>query len=411
MIALADGNNFYASCERVFQPHLQNTPIVVLSNNDGCVVARSDEAKALGIGMGVPAFEVREIIKKNSVQVFSSNYTLYGDMSQRMHGILTEEVPAVEVYSIDEVFLDFRGMADPVGQARKMREKVRQWTGLPVSIGIGETKVLAKAANKLAKRYRRREGVLQITKEDSSAWLARLPICDVWGIGRSHAERLMARGIRTALDMAQLIPGEVRQSMGVIGERLVLELQGVPCLEIEEIAPKKKQLICAKGFEYPLSDLEDIEEALAVYVDTVARKLRAQKSVCGAIQVFLLTNRHRPDQPQHTPSLTESLSEATNYSPELIAQSRRILRRIWRPGHLYRKVGVVLHDIGDHIQRELFAPPKDDEARARLQATVDALEGTVHWGRMGLKNTWALRSDRKSRRWTTEINELPVAKA
>lgn len=411
MIALADGNNFYASCERVFQPRLQNTPIVVLSNNDGCVVARSEEAKALGIGMGVPAFEVREIIENNDVQVFSSNYTLYGDMSRRMHGILMQEAPAAEVYSIDEVFLDFRGIADPMAHARKMREKVKRWTGLPVSIGIGETKVLSKAANKLAKRYRRDEGVLQITSENRKEWLARLPVGDVWGIGPAHAGRLVTRGIRTAWDMAQLEPTEVRKSMGLVGERLILELQGTPCLKIEEVAPKKKQILCAKGFGSPLSGLEEIEEALAVYVDTVAEKLRRQKSVCGAMQVFLLTNRHRPDQPQHNPSITETLPEATNYSPELIAQARRMLRRIWRPGHLYRKVGVMLLDLGNHGQRELFAPARNHEAQTRLQTTVDALDGTVRWGHMGLKNTWTLRSARRSRRWTTEIHELPVAKA
>lgn len=411
MIALADGNNFYASCERVFQPCLQNIPIVVLSNNDGCVVARSEEAKVLGIKMGVPAFEVREIIEKNGVQVFSSNYTLYGDMSRRMHGILAQEAPAAEVYSIDEVFLDFRGIGDPVNHARKMREKVKRWTGLPISIGIGETKVLAKAANKLVKRHRRDEGVLQITRENSSEWLAQLPIGDVWGIGLAHAKRLMARHVFTASDMAQMDTGEVRKFMGVVGERLALELRGVSCLKIAEVAPKKKQLICAKGFGRPLSSLEDIEEALAVYVDTVAKKLRGQKLLCGAIQIFLLTNQHRSDQPQHTPSITESLLEATSYSPELIAHARRMLRRIWLPGHLYRKVGVVLHDLSDNIQGELFAPPKNDEVRIRLQATVDALGGSVRWGRMGLKNTWGLRSARRSRRWTTEIKELPVAKA
>lgn len=411
MIALADGNNFYASCERVFQPWLQNTPIVVLSNNDGCVVARSEEAKALGIGMGVPAFEVRGIIEKNGVQVFSSNYTLYGDMSRRMHGVLAQEASAAEVYSIDEAFLDFCGIADPVGHARKIREKVRRWTGLPVSIGIGETKVLAKAANRLAKRHRRKEGVLQITRENGEEWLAQLPVGDVWGIGRAHAERLTAQGIRTALDMARWEPRKARRDMGVTGERLILELQGTSCLGIEEVAPKKKQIVCAKGFGRPLSSLEEIGEVLAVYVNTVAEKLRRQKSVCGTLQVFLLTNRHRPDQPQHTPTITESLPEATNYSPELIAHARRLLQRIWRPGHHYRKVGIVLLDLGDNVQQELFAPKRNHDIRMRLQATVDALDGAVRWGSMGLKNTMSLRAARRSRRWTTEVAELPVAKA
>jgi len=411
MIALADGNNFYASCERVFQPLLNGIPIVVLSNNDGCVVARSEEAKAAGVEMGVPEFKIRPLIKAHGIRVFSSNYTLYGDMSRRMHEVLSGEAPASEVYSIDEIFLDFDGIAQPEAHAARLRAKVRQWTGLPVSIGIGETKTLAKAANRLAKSHRRGSGVLRITRENREEWLRLLPVEKVWGIGRAHAARLMARKIKTALDLAWLHPEEVRDSMGLVGTRLIHELRGTPCLAIEEIAPKKKQLVCAKGFGSPLSALSEIEEALAAYTDTVAGKLRAQGSVCGAVQVFLLTNVFRPDQPQYSPSTAETIPEATNNSPELIAASRRLLRKIWRPGHQFRKVGVILHDITDSVQLDLFAPSRDRLARARLQSAVDQLDGAVRWGSMGFKDGWKLRAEHKSRRWTTELSEIPVARA
>lgn len=410
MIALADGNNFYASCERVFQPRLEGVPIVVLSNNDGCVVARSEEAKTLGIKMGAPEFEMRALIRKHGVRVFSSNYTLYGDMSQRMHHVLASEAPAAEIYSIDEIFLNLDGISDPELHCKKIKSKVKQWTGIPVSIGIGDTKCLAKAANRLAKLYQREVGVLQLTMENRDEWLSRLPIAKLWGIGRAHTARLLARKIKTALDFALMDPNEVRTSMGVVGARMIHELRGTSCLELDEIAPAKKQIVCAKSFGHPLTDLADIEHALASYTDRVGAKLRAQGSVCGAMQVFLLTNSHRPDQPQYCPSIATTIHEATSYSPELIRTSLQLLRKIYRPGHAFKKVGVVLYDLSEAVQLDLFAPSRDTHGRSRLQAAVDQLDGAVRWGSMGFDDGWQLRASRKSNRWSTHVAELPIAK-
>lgn len=411
MFALADGNNFYASCERVFQPKLERQPIVVLSNNDGCVVARSEEAKALGIAMGVPEFQIRDQIRKDGIRVFSSNYTLYGDMSNRMMTVLSSMAPAHEIYSIDECFLDFTGFSEPEKHASLTRDKTKQWTGIPVTIGIGETKVLAKAANRLAKIHRREFGVLQLTAENREQWLEQLPIDKVWGIGRAHSARLIARGIKTALDFAFHDKGEVRKSMGVVGERMVWELQGVSCLGLEEIQPNKKQIICAKSFGHPLCKLSEIEEALACYTDRVGEKLRAQGSVCGAMQVFLETNAHRKDHRQYCPQVTITIPEATSYSPELISTALGLLRKIWKPGFLYKKVGVGLLELTETVQTDLFARVTNPVAKSRIQEVVDKLEGRVRWGSMGFDEDWKLKAERRSNRWTTELTELPIVRA
>lgn len=411
MIALVDGNNFYASCERVFQPQLEGAPLVVLSNNDGCIIALSEEAKALGIKMGAPEFKMRPIIRRYGVHVFSSNFTLYGDMSRRMHRVLSAEAPSSEIYSIDEMFLSLDGVPEPETHCLRVRKKVAQWTGIPVSIGIGKTKCLAKAANRLAKMHCRERGVLQITAENRDFWLARLPVGKLWGIGRAHEARLLARGIRSALDFALAAPNEIHALMGVVGTRMFHELNGTSCISLEEMPSPRKQILCAKGFEHPLSELADIEKILANHTDCVARKLRTQGSVCGALQVFLLTNPHRPDQPQYSPSLAMTLHEATNFSPELITAALQLLRRIWKPGFLFRKVGVVLFDITQSVQPDLFNPRKNRESKARLQVAVDRLQGAVHWGSTRFRASTPLRPHCKSKRWTTHIAELPVARA
>ncbi len=411
MFALADGNNFYVSCERVFQPKLEGLPVVILSNNDGCVIARSEEAKELGIEMGSPEFKMRELIQKHGVRTFSSNYTLYGDMSQRMMSVLCGMAPSQEIYSIDECFLDFAGIPNPESYAALTRNKVRQWTGIPVSIGIGDTKVLAKAANRLAKMYCKGVSVLHITLQNREDWLKRLPIEKVWGIGRAHTARLRGRGIHTALDFANHNKGEIRKTMGVTGERLVWELGGTSCLGLEEIPPAKKQILCAKSFGSPQTQLPVIEEALACYANTVGEKLRAQNSVCGAMQVFLQTNPHRQDLPQYCPQATVTIPEATCYGPELIRTAMGLLRTIWRPGFLYKKVGIVLLELTDTVQQDLFAHTEKPAVKVRLQAAVDKLDGSVRWASMGLSESWKLRAGSRSNRWTTELTEIPVASA
>jgi DNA polymerase V len=409
LFGLADGNNFYCSCERVFDPRLHGLAMVVLSNNDGCVVARSEEAKALGIQMGVPAFQIQPLIRQHGVRVFSSNYTLYGDMSARMMQVLAECVPGAEVYSIDECFLDFTGMADAEGRARAARAKVLKWTGLPVCVGLAATKTLAKAANKLAKKEP--GGVLRITEANREEWLARLPVEKVWGIGRQHAKRLAARGVATALELSETDTGWARATMGVTGERLVLELRGLSCMGIEEIAPKKKNICCAKGFGHPLTEFEDVAQALACYTEIVARKLRTEKQVATAMQVFLMTNPHRPDEPQYHPQITVTLPEATNYTPALSATANRMLRAIWRVGHRYRKVGVMLLELRETVQTELFTGMRNVAAKVRLQTAADSLEGRVRWAAMGFEEEWKLRAEKRTQRFTTQWDELPVARA
>ena len=294
MIALADGNNFYCSCERVFNPTLEGVPVVVLSNNDGCVVARSEEAKALGFEMGTPEFQARELIETHGVRVFSSNYTLYGDMSRRMMELLTASAPATEIYSIDECFLDYTGMADPEEHARRTREQVRQWLGLPICIGIAATKTLAKAANKLAKHN---GGVVMITADNTEEWLTKLPLDKLWGIGRAHDRRLRARGFRTAWDFHQADPAWVRKHMGVVGERMVRELQGIACLSLEEVQPDRQNVCCAKSFGTRLTELRDIEEALANYVNTSAGRVRARCCSSAAAPLRLPNSSETGSQP------------------------------------------------------------------------------------------------------------------
>lgn len=408
LFAHADGNNFYCSCERVFDPKLEGVPVAVLSNNDGCVIARSEEVKALGVEMGAPEFKIRGLIREHGVRIFSSNYTLYGDMSRRMMETFASEAPAMEVYSIDECFLDFTGMLKPEAHARAMRAKVKRWTGLPVSVGIGVSKVLAKAANKLAKSN---GGVLQLTRENADGWLERLPVAKVWGIGRAHAARLGERGIVTARGLKYADRGWVRQQMGVVGERLVLELQGLSCMELEEVSPAKKNVCCAKSFGHPLTEFEDVMEALACYVARASEKVREQGSVASSMQVFLMTNPHRPDEPQHCPAWTATLTEPTAYTPVLIAAAREMLRRIYLPGYRYRKVGILLLELRDATQLPLFGRIENTEAKARLQAAVDQLGGKVRWGAMGLGEPWGLRAGSKSSRFTTAWCELPVAHA
>ena len=408
MFALADGNNFYCSCERVFNPRLEGVPVCVLSNNDGIVIARSEEVKALGVEMGTPEFKLRGLIREHGIRVFSSNYALYGDMSRRMMETFSTCAAAMEIYSIDECFLDFQGVKNPVAQAREMREKVRRWTGIPTSIGIGPTKTLAKAANKLAKNQ---GGVLMIDSANADEMLDSLPVEKVWGIGRAHAARLRAKEINTARELRDADTGWIRQEMGVVGERLVFELRGIPCLRLEEIAPDRKNICCARSFGHPLTGFDDIMEALAIYVARCSEKLRAQKSVATAMQVFLMTNPHAKNDPQYYPQRTMVLPEATDYTPALIATARELLKKIHRDGYRYKKVGVLLLELRESVQLEIFSNVKKSEAKCRLQNAADRLGNSVRWGSMGFSKSWGLRSNNRSSNFTTEWNALPVAHA
>ena len=340
---LADCNNFYASCERVFQPDLAHRPLVVLSNNDGCVVARSAEAKRLGIAMGVPLFQVRSIVERHNVTVLSSNYALYGDLSGRVMSLFADAVPRIEIYSIDECFLDLDRLAVPdlgswLGQ---LRGKVHRWTGIPVSIGVGPTKTLAKLANRLAKSSPRTGGVLDLA--NNPAWiepaLSRTAASDIWGIGPRRAKMLAEAGIRTALDLRAAPDGWIRKRMGVVGLRTVHELRGIACHAMET-QPQAKQSTCvSRTFGQAVRDPEEVRDAIASFAERAAAKLRAARQVCGALQVFAATDRFDPAAPRHSASGSTGFATPTADSRPIAAAASRIFEHIRRKGVAYRKAG------------------------------------------------------------------------
>lgn len=377
MYGLCDCNNFYASCERVFRPELNGRPVVVLSNNDGCVIARSNEAKKLGIGMGDPYFKIRELLKRNNVAVFSSNFVLYGDMSRRVMSLLKKFVPATEVYSIDEAFLDFTGMdesrLDELG--REIARTVRCHTGIPVSIGIAPTKTLAKIASKLCKQYPKLEGCCFMHRpEDIEKVLRKFPIEDVWGIGRRYARMLKANGVDTAWDFTRLTPEWVRKRMSVVGLRMWKELRGEACIGFEQAPADKKQIATTRTFARDMTDYAELHRSVAQYAAACGEKLRAQNSVCAEIAVFILTNRHKENLPQYYESQLLKLSVPTDSMLELTRYASRLLRRIYRKGYAYKRAGVILSDIRSKTgtQRDMF-DATDRDKHDRLMKTVDGL--------------------------------------
>lgn len=415
--ALVDCNNFYASCERVFNPRLIGRPVVVLSNNDGCVIARSEEAKLLGIAMGAPAYKYEETFRRHSVQVLSSNYALYGDMSARVMATLRTLEPSMEVYSIDEAFL---GLEPWQGEpfCRELRAKVRQWTGIPVSVGIASTKTLAKLANRIAKKTPSLQGVFDLTTaSDPDAILARVPCGDIWGIGRRLAARLSAAGIQTALDLKQADMACVRRELGVVGERTARELNGVSCLSLEEAPDPQKGIATARSFGQPIEVIEELGQALATYTALAAAKLRAGGQMAGRIQVHLETSPFRLDQPQYYPVVQIALAEPTNHTPDLIAAAAALLRKIYRPGYRYRKAGVFLTELCSETTAQLtLFGAKSNSAASRLDTLVDQLNhkygsNTVRYGSMGFQQQWRIKQERKSPAFTTRWKELPVANA
>jgi len=423
-IALVDCNNFFCSCERVFNPAVQGKPVVVLSNNDGCIISRSEEAKALGIPMGAPLHEQQEVIRRHEVQVFSSNYTLYGDMSARVMSILREEVPTIEVYSIDEAFLGLPANFNEEN-ARALRAKVMQWTGIPVCIGIGSTKLLAKLANRHAKKNRESTGgVLDLAGYwDPQGIMAATPTDGLWGVGRNLALRLKGMGITTALEFKQADPAAIRKIMGVIGERMLRELNGIPCLELEEMPPDKKGVMASRSFGNLVESLEELEEALANHVARAAEKIRRYGLLATRMEVFLRTNRFRKEDPQYCPGIGITLDRPTHATGELMSTARELLHRIYRPGYRYKKTGVQLASL---VSQEEYQPGLFDTPRSRIDVDriVDeinrrmgdpknpvitrASQGTE---RSGNGNTgWKMKSERRSPHYTTDWKQLPLAK-
>jgi DNA polymerase V len=414
LYGLIDCNNFYASCERVFNPSLNGKPVVILSNNDGCVIARSAEAKAIGIPMGEPAFKLKELIETHNVQVFSSNYVLYGDMSQRVMTTIAAHVPDMEIYSIDEAFLLFDGFdrIDLNEYGLNLVQTVTRNTGIPVSLGIASTKTLAKVANKFAKKYKNYRGVAIIDNDEKREKALKLTeIGDVWGIGRRYSKKLQYHGINTALDFTQRSKSWVRHNMGVVGERTWMELRGISCLEME-VPANKKSICTSRSFGKPLAQLPEIAEAVANFTAGCAEKLRAQHSYANLITVFVQTNPFSTNQPQYFNQRMMALPVPTNDSTELIHFALECFKSIFKAGYLYKKAGVIVSEIVPErpLQADLF-DDRDREKYNRVMMVMDNLNTLygrqkVKVAAQGFDRKWKLKHEKLSPCYTTQLNDV-----
>ena len=377
MFGLADCNNFFVSCERVFNPGLNGRPVIILSNNDGCVISRSNEAKKIGIKMGQPFYQLRDIVDRYKVAVYSTNFVLYGDMSQRVQQTLQSLVPSTEVYSVDESFLDLRGMdedrLDALGH--RISYVVQRNTGIPISVGISPTKTLAKIASKLCKQYPKLQGSCFMHRpQDIEKVLKKFPIEDVWGIGRRFSVMLQSRGVKTAYDFTQMPVERVQMLMHIGGVKTWRELHGEPCIEFEEQARDKQQITVSRSFSKELTKVEDLQQQVAVFTSMAAEKLRKQHCVCNAILVFMITNRHRQDKPQHFANRLVTLPTATDSTLELVNVATRTVRELIRKPYEYKKAGVVLSNIqpDDAVQMVLF-DDFDHDKHNRLMSALDEI--------------------------------------
>ncbi|NTV15171.1 MAG: Y-family DNA polymerase [Desulfobulbaceae bacterium] len=419
LFALVDCNNFYVSCERVFKPELAGKPVVVLSNNDGCIIARSNETKALGIKMGEPYFRCLPLIERHQIKVFSSNYALYGDMSQRVMDVLGQLEPQVEIYSIDEAFIRLpAAKEEALGViGHNIRRTVRQHTGMPVSVGFGSTKTLAKIANRIAKKNPAHGGIFSLVPgRDIDAVLKAVEVGDVWGIGGRSTQKLAGKGIHTAYDLSRADERWVRKNLSITGVRTMHELQGISCYPLEEMPPSKQSIACSRSFGVPVIALKDMLEAAASYVARAAEKLREQKLTAGCVTMYLTTNRFRNDQAQYSNSKTVTMSSPTADTAELIAQAGRCLKELFRAGYIYQKVGVVLTDlVSENIsQANLFTRPRRN--RASLLEALDQINhrwgnDTLQYASAGLAKPWQHKRTMKSPSYTTNWGQLPVVNA
>jgi len=427
VFALVDANNFYASCEKLFDPCLKNRPVVVLSNNDGCVVARSAEAKALGIPMGAPWFKLKHEAKRYGIVAFSSNYELYADISNRTVEILSSFTPNLEVYSIDESFLELSGFekcpGGLAGYGTEIRQRIAEWLGLAVCVGIGSSKTLAKLANHSAKKsLAGRDGVCDFSTTPAAeltALFAKIDVSEVWGVGRQLTARLESMGIRTVQQLRDADAATIRSRFSVVLERTVLELRGVSCLALDEVTPTKQQIMSSRSFGALIYALPELEEAVATYIARAAEKLRAQGSLAGAIQVYIRTNIFKPEVPQYQRSYTVPLTEPTDDSRILTRWGMHILRRIYRSGFGYHKAGISLLNLSSKEQNQfsLFAPHDKSDARSEsLMRTLDAINarhgrGTLRLAAEGTDKLWQMRRENLSPRYTTDWQGLPIVAA
>ena len=419
LFVLVDCNNFYVSCERLFRPSLRDRPVVVLSNNDGCIIARSNEAKALGISMGEPYFKAKAQLRRHGVQVFSSNYSLYGDLSCRVMTVLMQEEPQVEVYSIDESFVRLSPQhGRPMAQrCRELQEKISRYVGIPVSIGVGSTKTRAKIATRVAKKYPGYGGVFDLEScPDPDAVLADTPVNKVWGIGRRSTAKLARRGIHTALDLKNNDRASIRRLLHLTGLKTMMELRGEPCITLEQCPPARKSIVSSRSFRFPVTDLDDLHEAIACYISIGARKLRDQGLVAGNLHVFLSTSKHRTDIPRFSGSQMRAVGMASSNTPRLLKIGRQLLETLYKPGYQYNKAGIMLTELSPASMRQqnLFLPSEDKRSKPVLHA-MDQLNDrwgrdTVRYAASGITRGWSMKQQWKSPAYTTKWNELPVVR-
>ncbi len=409
MLALVDANNFFVSCEKVFNPKLDKKPVVVLSGNDGCIVARSQEAKALGIPMGAPAFEYKELFKKYGVVALSSNFALYLDMSRRLMQIIRTFAPACEVYSVDEAFILLDGMteADILALCAKMRQQILQWTGLPVSIGIAQTKTLAKVANHHAKK----QGVFLLTEEKRKSCLEAFAVHELWGIGRRLAERLQKKEVYNAWALASCNDTWLKKELSVVGLRLAWELRGKACLELDEVEDPKKSISTAKAFDKPIESLDALSAILADYTAYVAEKLRRQQSLASYLVVSLSTNRHA-DEPQHIQDVSCVLPVPTDYTPTLIESAKAALKSIYKPGYSYKRVGITLGNFVGQGAHPLDLFSKSAQGNRQKESKAMKVLDSINekWGKKTLyfasQEPRRVRKEFCTPRYTTSWDEL-----
>jgi len=420
MYALVDVNSFYTSCETVFRPDLRGQPVVVVSNNDGCVISRSAEAKALGIKMGAPYFKLKQELQRQHVHVFSSNYALYADLSERVMMLLTEMSPGIEIYSIDEAFIDVAGVENcmPLETfGHQMRSRVLKETGLTVGVGIGPTKTLAKLANYAAKKWRRAGGVVDLSNVDRQRkLLALVPVEEVWGVGRRISKKLNVMGIENALQLAESSLWVIRKHFNVVLERTARELRGEPCLGVEEFAPTKQQIMCSRSFGHRITDYEEMHQAICAYAERAAEKLRQEKQFCRFISVFLRTSPHAEGEVFYGNQASGTLLIPSNDTRDILRVATEALDRIWIEGHRYMKAGVMLGDFFSRGEAQLnlfdeYQPKPNSEA---LMQVLDELnqsgKGKVWFAGQGIEKSWAMKREMLSPAYTTRYADFPVAK-
>lgn len=420
MFALVDVNSFYTSCETLFRPDLQGKPVVVVSNNDGCIISRSTEAKSLGIKMGEPFFKIKNNTYSSRIHVFSSNYALYSDLSERVMQTLTAISPSIEVYSIDEAFVNLSGVINcmPLSDfGHEMKNKVFKNTGLTVGIGIAQTKTLAKLANHAAKKWRGTGGVVDLSNIDRQRRLMALTsVEDVWGVGRRISKKLNSMGINTALDLAESSLWIIRKHFNVVLERTVRELRGEQCLELEEFSPTKQQIICSRSFGHRVTQYSDMHQAICAYAERAAEKLRGERQFCRFVSVFLRTSPHADNEIYYGNQASVKLLIPSNNTRDIINAATNALRRVWVDGHRYMKAGVMLADFFSTgvAQLNLFDDNSQRRNSAALMGAIDKLnksgKGKVWFAGQGFEKSWTMKREMLSPAYTTRYSDLPVAR-